>query len=312
MSENIKHVLVSGGAGFIGSALTRRLLAEGKKVTVVDDLSNGKRENVPEEANFVYFDLTEEQAYSKLEQIPFDAVFHLAAQTSGALSFVDPIADMKSHLPLTFNLLRLCMEKHIARFIYASSTTIYGDPEYLPVDETHPKNPKTYYAVGKNATEEYLSFFGSKGLANTILRLPNVYGPGQNLKNKDQGMISIYLSYILEGNPILVKGLPDRFRDFIYIDDVVDGWMLAFSQSVAIGKTYNLASGTRSTVATVLEKLKEACGRPDYPTEYAEGTLGDQRGMEVDITQISNELGYAPKIDLSTGLKKMYEVEASR
>jgi UDP-glucose 4-epimerase len=312
MSENIKHVLVSGGAGFIGSALTRRLLAEGKEVTVVDDLSNGKRENVPEEANFVYFDLTEEQAYSKLEQIPFDAVFHLAAQTSGVLSFVDPIADMKSHLPLTFNLLQLCMEKHVARFIYASSTTIYGDPEYLPVDETHPKNPKTYYAVGKNATEEYLSFFGSKGLANTILRLPNVYGPGQNLKNKDQGMISIYLSYILEGNPILVKGLPDRFRDFIYIDDVVDGWMLAFSQSVAIGKTYNLASGERSTVATVLERLKEACGRPDYPTEYAEGTLGDQRGMEVDIAQISNELGYAPKVDLSTGLKKMYEVEASR
>ena len=312
MSENIKHVLVTGGAGFIGSHLTRRLLAEGREVTVVDNLSNGKEDNIPEAANFVCIDLTEEPAFSVLEQIPFDAVFHLAAQTSGSLSFADPTMDMKSHLPLTFNLLQLCLEKQVTRFMYASSTTTYGDPEYLPVNEKHPQNPKTFYAVGKAVAETCINFFSSKGLAHTILRLPNVYGPGQNLKNKDQGMISIYLSYILEGSPILVKGSLDRFRDFIYIDDVVDGWMLAFTESVAIGKTYNLGSGQQSSVEQVLAGLKAACGKPDYPVKFANGTPGDQSGMVLDVSKIQREIGFKARIGLQEGLKKMVETEAEK
>jgi UDP-glucose 4-epimerase len=312
MNKKSNHILVTGGAGFIGSHLARRLLAEGREVTIVDDLSNGQKENIPEAVNFIYADLSNEQTINELEKIQFDTVFHLAAQTSGALSFVDPAMDMKSHAPLTFNLLQLCLKKKIERFMYASSTTIYGEPQYLPVDEKHPQNPKTFYSAGKAATEAYVKFFGSRGLAYTILRLPNVYGPGQNLKNKDQGMISIYLSYILEGNPILVKGSPDRFRDFIFVDDVVAGWMRAFSKSIAIGKTYNLASGVRSTVASVLEGLKTASGRLDYPVEYVDGTLGDQVGMEVDIRLISSELGYVPEVDFVTGLKAMCETEVNR
>jgi UDP-glucose 4-epimerase len=303
---------VTGGAGFIGSHLARHLLAEGREVTIVDNLSNGQKENIPEAANFIYADLSNEQTISDLEKIPFDTVFHMAAQTSGALSFVDSDMDMKSHAPLTFNLLQLCLKKKVGRFMYASSTTIYGDPQYLPVDEKHPQNPKTFYSAGKAATEAYIKFFGSRGLAYTILRLPNVYGPGQNLKNKYQGMISIYLSYILEGNPILVKGSPDRFRDFIFVDDVVAGWMRAFSKSVAIGKTYNLASGVRSTVASVLDGLKAACGRLDYPVKYVDGTLGDQAGIEVDIRLIGSELGYAPEVDFAAGLKTMCETEVDR
>ena len=312
MDENIKHVLVTGGAGFIGSHLARRLLAEGRDVTVVDNLSNGLKSNLPEGVNFICADLTGEKAIDELENIPFDAVFHLAAQSSGALSFADPLLDMKSHVLPTFNIAQLCLRKQVSRFMYASSTTIYGEPQYLPADEKHPQNPKTYYSAGKVAGERYLNFFGSKGLAYTILRLPNVYGPGQNLNNKDQGMISIYLSYLLEGSPIIVKGLSNRFRDFVYIDDVVDGWMLAFFNSVAIGKTYNLASGVKSTVANVLEELKAAYNKPDYPMEYVDGTPGDQLGMEVDISLINNELGYTPKVDLSTGIKRLSETEVSR
>jgi len=309
MSKPPKHILVTGGAGFIGSALTRRLLSDGYEVTVVDDLSNGKKENVPAEARFIEADLLEEGTHHKIGSIPFDAVFHLASQSSGALSFEDPMADMKSHLYITFSLLQLSLEKKVSRFMFSSSTTLYGDTKRFPVSEDHPRNPKTYYATGKLACEDYIRFFFGQGLPATVFRLPNVYGPGQNLQNKDQGMVSIYLSYIMEDQPILVKGSRDRFRDFIYIDDVVDGWMRGFTSSDSIGKTYNLASGKKSTVDQVLEGLKTACGKPDYPVEFATGTPGDQSGMVVDISKIQKEIGFNPKTSLVEGLKIMVETE---
>ena len=312
MNRPSKHILVAGGAGFIGSALSRRLLADGYEVTVVDNCCNGKVENVPEGAKLIKADLIEENIYREIADVPFDAIFHLASQSSGALSFEDPLGDMKSHLYITFNLLKLGLERKISRFMFSSSTTLYGDAKVFPVNEDHPRNPKTFYATGKLACEEYIRFFSSQGLPTTVFRLPNVYGPGQNLENKNQGMVSIYLSYILDGQPILVKGSKDRFRDFVYIKDVVDGWMLAFEKSDAIGKTYNLASGKKSTVEQVLNGLKLACGQPDYPVEFASGTPGDQLGMTVDISKIKNEIGFNPKYDLAVGLRQMFEVEAEK
>ena len=309
MSKSPKHILVTGGAGFIGSALTRRLLADGYEVTVIDDLSNGRMENVSQEARFIKADLAMETTYREIVEVPFDAVFHLASQSSGALSFEDPMADMKSHLFITFSLLQLSLKRKVSRFMFSSSTTLYGDTNGLPVNEDCPVNPKTYYATGKLACEDYIRFFFGQGLPTTVFRLPNVYGPGQNLQNKDQGMVSIYLSYIMEGQPILVKGSRDRFRDFIYIDDVVDGWMKGFASPDTIGKTYNLASGKKSTVDQVLEGLKTACGKPDYPVEFATGTPGDQSGLVADISRIQKETGFNPKTGLQEGLKKMVETE---
>ena len=309
MSKPPKHILVTGGAGFIGSALTRRLLADGYEVTVIDNLSNGRMENVSQEARFIKADLAMETTYREIAGIPFDAVFHLASQSSGALSFEDPMADMKSHLFITFSLLQLSLKRKVSRFMFSSSTTLYGDTNGLPVNEDCPVNPKTYYATGKLACEDYIRFFFGQGLPTTVFRLPNVYGPGQNLQNKDQGMVSIYLSYIMEGQPILVKGSRDRFRDFIYIDDVVDGWMKGFASPDTIGKTYNLASGKKSTVDQVLEGLKTACGKPDYPVEFATGTPGDQSGLVADISRIQKETGFNPKTGLQEGLKKMVETE---
>ena len=309
MSRRPKHILVTGGAGFIGSALTRRLLSDGCEVTVVDNLANGRVENIPQEARFIKADLMKESTYHEIRDIPFDAVFHLASQSSGALSFEDPMADMKSHLFITFSLLQLSLKRKVSRFMFSSSTTLYGDTNGLPVNEDCPVNPKTYYATGKLACEDYIRFFFGQGLPTTVFRLPNVYGPGQNLQNKDQGMVSIYLSYIMEGQPILVKGSRDRFRDFIYIDDVVDGWMKGFASPDTIGKTYNLASGKKSTVNQVLEGLKTACGKPDYPVEFATGTPGDQSGLVADISRIQKETGFNPKTGLQEGLKKMVETE---
>jgi UDP-glucose 4-epimerase len=304
-----KHVLVTGGAGFIGSNLANRLIHLGHTVTVVDNLSNGKRENVPFGALFLVGDITDKAFCEMLADIPFDAVFHLAAQSSGALSFDDPDRDMASHVLGTFNILRICLTKGVNRFIFSSSSTIYGDAKYLPVDEVHPITPKMYYSAGKSAAESYIRFAGSQGMHVTIFRLPNVYGGGQNLNNKNQGMISIYLSYILEGVPILVKGSKDRFRDFVHVDDVVQGWMLGFENETAFGKTYNLGSGQRATVRNVLDSLMLANGTPGYPVVIDSNTPGDQFGMVLDITKIQKDLGYMPSVCLSQGISRMVSQE---
>ena len=312
MTTQSRHILVTGGAGFIGSNLAHRLLEEGYGVTVIDNCSNGSKENVPSGVKFVQGDLTEESTYREIADLSFDTVFHLAAQSSGARSFDDPLGDMKSHLLATFRLLQYSLEKKVSRFMFSSSTTLYGDVKIFPVNEDHPRNPKTYYATGKLACEEYIRFFSTLGLPATIFRLPNVYGPGQNLKNKDQGMVSIYLSYILERQPIIVKGSEDRFRDFIYISDVIDGWMMAFGSSKAIGKTYNLASGKKTTVRQVLDALKLSCGEPSYPVKFINGTPGDQLGMVADISRMKDDVNFTPQVDIESGLKLMFDTEVKK
>jgi len=306
------RALVTGGAGFIGSHLAKELIQSGYHVFVIDNLSTGRRSNVPEAAEFIELDLSMANSLDELQDLHLDMIFHLAAQSSGALSFVDPPADLRSHIFSTFNLLQYCLKFKVNRFLYASSATVYGDPLYLPVDENHPKNPQTYYAAGKISSEAYVNLFNSLGVNTTILRMPNVYGPGQNLENKNQGMVSIYLSFMLENSPIVVKGLPSRFRDFIYIDDVINAWIKAYETQEAYGKTYNLASGKKSSVEDILKELVSAFDIPQYPIVYDCGTPGDQTGMICDISRISEDLNWNPETDLKTGIKKTVEYERRR
>jgi UDP-glucose 4-epimerase len=306
------RVLVTGGAGFIGSHLAKKLIQEGYHVFVIDDLSTGRKRNIPEAAEFIELDLSLNNSFDELQDLHLDAIFHLAAQSSGALSFEDPHADLRSHIFSTFHLLQYCLKFKVHRFLYASSATVYGDPMYLPVDENHPQHPQTYYAAGKISAEAYVNLFNSLGVNTTILRMPNVYGPGQNLENKNQGMVSIYLSFMLENNPIVVKGLPTRFRDFIYIDDVIHAWIKAHKKPEAYGKTYNLASGKKSSVDDILKELARAFDMPQYPIVFDSGTPGDQIGMVCDISRISEDLNWNPETDLKTGIKKTVEYERRR
>lgn len=301
--------LVTGGAGFIGSHTARRLVALGHEVTIVDNLSNGRLSNVPAGVEFIEADLSLEQTYKGLEHLEVDAVIHLAAQSSGALSFDDSILDMNSHVPASLHLLRWCLENGVRRFLFSSSTTTYGVPKYLPLDENHPQQPQTYYAAGKIAVEGYLRLFQTLGIDTTILRLPNVYGPGQNLENRDQGMISIYLSYMLENKPIIVKGSPDRFRDFIHVDDVVEGFICALNNPVSYGRTYNLGSGEKTTVQEILDALVQAFGVEDYPIIFKDGTPGDQFGVVCDVSLAAGELGWRAVVGLAEGLAGVVAAE---
>jgi UDP-glucose 4-epimerase len=306
-----RQVIVTGGAGFIGSHLAARLLRDGHGVTVVDDLSTGRVENIPPGADFIKTDLGREE-YDKLDQLEGAAVFHLAGQSSGEASFYDPLGDLRSHVLSTFWLLEWCRKKQIKRFIYASSMSIYGEPQYLPVDEGHPQRPRTFYSAGKIAAEAYIKLYQTLGMDTTIFRLFSVYGPGQNLENRMQGMVSIYLSFLLEGRPIIVKGSRERFRDFVYVDDVVEAWLAAWDNPQSYGKVYNVASGQKTRVADLIEALKQAWGCPDHPVTYQEGTPGDQFGMVGHNSAIAQDLHWQPQVQLPEGLKRLASFENRR
>lgn len=307
-----RRIIVTGGAGFIGSHLARRALDDGHQVTVVDDLSTGRRENVPAGAEFLRLDLGEEGRLVELERIEADAVFHLAGQSSGETSFADPLRDLKSHIMSSFHVLDWCRRTGCSRFIYSSSMAVYGDPDRVPVDESHPLRPKTYYGAAKVGAEAYIRLHQQLGVDTTIFRLFSVYGPGQDLANKEQGMVSIFYSYMLEGAPILVKGSAERFRDFTYVGDVVDAWMSALDAPATFGNTYNLATGKGTTVAELLAALKQAMGRPGHPVEFALGTPGDQFGIAGDASAIEADIGWRASTDLVDGLAAMVAHERAR
>ncbi|MBF0320221.1 MAG: NAD-dependent epimerase/dehydratase family protein [Nitrospirae bacterium] len=298
-----RHVIVTGGAGFIGSHLALALLTKGHRVTILDNLHTGKEKNIPKGADFINIDLGADNV--PLRGLNCDAVFHLAGQSSGEASFDDPEYDFRSHVLSTFNMLRWCKETGVSRFIYSSSMSVYGDPDTLPINEGHALRPKTFYGAGKAAAEAYINLFSRLGLNTTVFRLFSVYGPGQDLDNKMQGMLSIYLSYMLEGNPVIVKGSAGRYRDFINVGDIVAAWLLAYESPVSFGKTYNLATGVKTTVQDLLNELKSAFNAKDYPIEFGQNTAGDQFGTVGDISLIKKDLNWQPAIDLKAGIAAM-------
>lgn len=305
----MKKAFVTGGAGFIGSHLSRRLLTLGWEVDIVDNLSTGNRENIPEGAAFTLLDLSDDGLAAKLPDKKYDAVFHLAAQSSGEISYDSPSYDLKTNCLSTVILSDWCLKKGSQRFINISSMSIYGDQEKQPVAEDAVAAPNSFYGIGKYASENYIRLYSKMGLDTTSLRLFNVYGPGQNMENLRQGMVSIYMAYILKGEDVLVKGSPDRYRDFIYIDDVIDAVMACLENEKTYGQAYNVGSGIKTTVRELLEAELAAFGHDPktYGIRFTDGTPGDMFGICADITQIRKDTGWKPETDFKTGLKKMVD-----
>ncbi len=187
--------------------------------------------------------------------------------------------------------------------------SVYGEPESLPVDESAEDSPMTYYAAGKRGAEAYVTLFDNMGLDTTIFRLFNVYGPNQNLDNRTQGMVSRYLSYVLNEDELVIKGSTDRVRDFVYIDDVVDAWMLTRNAPEAFGETFNVATGTPTTVGELVECMLEEAGSPDFPVEVVGGTPGDQFAIHGDASKLNETLGWSPTVSVEEGLARMVAAE---
>lgn len=299
-------VLVTGGAGFIGSCLARRLLAEGHHVVVVDNLSTGMRTNVPGAAAWVEGDIGRPETIAALPDLPYDAVCHLAAQSSGAVSMEQPAYDMQTNAVSTVLLARWCAQRGVKRFVYASSMAVYGNPATSPVTEQEPTLPLSYYGVSKLTSEHVLRLAATSGLATTAFRMFNVYGPGQNLANLRQGMASIYLAYLLKGEAVPVTGSLERYRDFVFIDDVLDAWMTAVTRPSTPSPVYNLGSGKPTTVRALLTALLAACELPaDYPIRELTAPPGDQFGLFADSQRAAAELDWRARVPLETGLRKM-------
>ncbi len=297
--------LVTGAAGFIGSAVARRLIEQGHHVVTIDNLSTGFRENIPPSVEFIRGDCQDDWLISSLKTFRFEAILHIAGQSSGEISFDDPVYDLQTNAQSTLLLLKFSHETGCKKFVYASSMSVYGDQPDRPVAEDARTQPKSFYGVGKLASEHYLSIFQQHyGMQTTALRLFNVYGPGQNLENLRQGMVSIFLAQALRDGRIVVKGSPDRYRDFVYIDDVVDAFCLATESRSSDFRVLNVATSVRTTVSTLIELIQDSLPE-SVPLEYAGSTPGDQFGMSADISKIRRELNWQPRVGLRAGLKNM-------
>lgn len=303
-------VLVTGGAGFIGSRLAASLLSEGHAVVVADDLSTGKRENVPPEAEFVEVDLSREDGISQLPKRQYAAILHLAGQSSGERSFEDPVRDFDANARSTLLLAQWALAHEIPVLVHASSMGVYGRAPATPTPEGAPTVPVSYYGASKLAAERILAVAGRERLRACSLRMFNVYGLGQDLDNLKQGMVSIYLAYVLRGEPVLVKGALDRVRDLVHVNDVVAAWKLALDAPVH--GALNVGSGVGTRVDELLERLFDVLDvGGDYPVVSAPPTPGDVHTSVADIGRARSELGWEPRLTLDQGLRELAAVRSS-
>lgn len=297
------NYLVTGAAGFIGAAIVEKLIKEGNNCTTIDNLSTGRREHVPNGCKFIYGDVSNPILINSLRNEKFDAIIHIAGQSSGEVSFDDPVYDLHTNTQSTILLLNLAKEIGCNKFVYASSMSTYGDHNPPKCSESTPTVPKSFYAVGKLASENYMRIYSEFGIACTALRFFNVYGIGQNLDNLRQGMASIFLAMAIKDHHIHVKGSKDRFRDFVYIDDVVNAVLLSLKRENGYD-FFNVCDGIATTVEEVIGNITKQLPY-DVSVEYSGGTPGDQFGIYGDNSKIKEVLGWNPSVSFEQGMEKM-------
>ena len=274
--------LVTGGAGFIGSVISKKLISLGHSITIIDNLSTGYVSNLPSKAIFIKGDASDINIINKLNNEYFDAILHIAGQSSGEISFEDPVYDLNCNTASTLQLLNFAVKIKCKRFIYASTMSVYGEQENKEqFSEEDLTNPKSFYAVGKLASEKYMKIYKEQyDIDFTSLRYFNVYGAGQNLENLKQGMVSIYLKQFMDDkyDVVEVKGSTDRFRDLSYVDDIADATVESIDNKSFYNDIINIGSGRKTTINTMLELMKEYL-KSDKEIKITTGTIGDQFGI---------------------------------
>jgi UDP-glucose 4-epimerase len=303
------HYLVTGGAGFIGSHLVRRLVADGAVVRVVDNLSTGnlaRLQDLSDSIDFIEGDLAEERVSDEAVD-GMDYVFHQAAVPSVQRSVRDPIATNRANVTATLNLLESCRRAEVRRFVYAASSSAYGDTEVLPKIEGMPPNPLSPYALQKLVGERYSKlYYDLYGLETVSLRYFNVFGPYQDPDSEYSAVIPRFIRALLANEPITVYGDGEQSRDFTYVDNVVAANLLAMRGSDAPGKVFNIGCGERISLNKLIRVLENAIGLKAF-VNYADPKVGDVRHSLADITLARRILGYSPSILFESGLKKTVE-----
>ena len=306
------RVLVTGGAGFIGSHVADALMARGDAVVVLDDLSNGVPDNVPPGAAFVEGDVRDpdavDRAFTALDA-PCEAVCHLAGQASTFKSFDEPAWDMDVNGVGTARMLEGARRHGAGVFLYASSMTAYGDPAGLPVTEDMPSAPLSYYGITKWAAERAVIISAQQpgtDLRAVAFRMFNVYGPRQSLTNPYQGVLGIFLGNVLRGEPIRIFGDGEQSRDFVYVGDVARAWAMALHAPPSDPVALNLGTNTKTSINQLWRHAVRAAGQDpgSWPVSYEDGRPGDQRHMRADIARAEQLLGWRPMVSLADGMAR--------
>jgi UDP-glucose 4-epimerase len=302
------RVLVTGGAGFIGSTLVDLLLARGHRVDVVDDLSRGSKDNLAsaaESADFALHELDVNDAglTELCERVRPEVVCHLAAQIDVRHSVADPINDARQNVLGTISVAEAARKAGARKVLFASSGgSIYGTPEDLPVAESVPVNPLSPYAVSKVSGELYLNAFRQLyGLECTSLALANVYGPRQD-PHGEAGVIAIFARALLSGTPTKIFGDGGNTRDYVYVGDVAAAF-LAATGSAGNGRRYNIGTGVQTADRELHSLVARAAGGADDP-ERSPARLGDVRASALDASRAIAELGWRPEVDVAEGVRR--------
>ncbi len=308
-----KKVLVTGGAGFIGSNLVDRLVVEGASVTVLDDLFTGRRENIKQlrEVNFIEGTVTDYDLIARLVK-DSDIVFNLAVRNI-IVSTVSPILDFQVNTGGTFNVLLAAKTFGIERVVYASSASVYGNPRYLPINEDDRISTLNPYAASKLSGEHYCSaFYESYGVPVAVLRYSNVYGINQSPQNPYCGVISRFFDRMMHGKAPHVHGDGEQTRDFTFVSDVIEATLLAAVSTKSEGEIFNVASGIETSVNELTRQISEITDIPLSTAYIDKRDIDNIRRRVLNIEKIRRVLRWSPTITLSRGLEMTYDWLASQ
>ena len=296
-------ILVTGGAGFIGSHVVDLYLEHGHQVAVVDDLSTGHRRNLNPRATFYDADIRSPEMASIFELERPEIVNHHAAQMDVRRSVEEPVLDADVNILGSLNLLECSRKYGVQRVLYISTGgAVYGEPEYLPCDESHPINPICQYGASKHTVEHYLFMYRlNYGLEYTVLRYPNVYGPRQDAHG-EAGVVAIFTGLMLADGPVIINGDGDQVRDFVYVGDCAQANLQALRKADGSG-IYNLGTGTGTSVNEVFRSLMVITGYRREPV-HGPAKLGETRRIYLDASKAARELGWSPRIGLEEGLRE--------
>lgn len=303
-------IMLTGGAGFIGSHVADQLVHEGHHLIIVDDLSSGKRQNLNPAATFYHMDIREKNLEDVFRREKPEVVNHHAAQINVRASVEDPLHDLEINIGGTVRLLELSRTYGVKKVVFASSGgAIYGEQDYFPADETHPCRPLSPYGVSKLTVENYLFYYGAAfGLSSVALRYANVYGPRQDPLG-EAGVIAIFSQKMLNNEQPIINGDGMQTRDYVYVEDVARINALVVAAPVA--GPFNVGTGIETSVNDLFERIR-TLARAKVPEIHGEAKRGEQLRSVLATQKARRELGWEPRTDLGEGLKQTVSFFAAR
>lgn len=304
MAKKISTVLITGGAGFIGSNLSNSLINKGFKVYAVDSLSKGKVENLNSKINFFKQDITKAKFINTVKKLKLDVFFHFAAQSSLQASFANPTSNINTNLVATVKIIEaLRFQSNLKKFVFASSAAVYGPSDKLPIKENAILNPQTPYGITKLSSEFFIRAFNTMyNFPYVIFRFSNVYGPRQN-STSDGGVVSIFVDNLVNGKTIVINNNGHQTRDFIFVDDVVDACLKA--ASFKSNGLFNISSAKETSIDSLISNLKKISNKSFKIVYKPQGVL-EVKSNSLSNIKAKKLLKWRPRTPIAVGLKKTF------